>query len=119
MDINHWLVDIVDNGVERGNCVLRNLTEQDIIVVGALLVDSLVVGRVSKEVNTFALELDFFTIGDLEFLVATGVDDLARLGDLVGGLIVNENARWTFSLEEGVEEHLRGAFEDFHRVVLS
>ena len=119
MSINEWFVDLVDNGVERSDGVFRDLTEQDIIVVGSLLVDGSVINGVSDEVNTFALELDFLTVGDLELLVASNVDDFTRLSNLVRSLIVNENSRGTLSLEECFEECLRGAFEDFHCVVLS
>lgn len=119
MSINQWFVDLVDNGVEGSNGMLRDLTEQDIIVIGTLLVDWSVIGSVSKEVNTFTLELNLLTISDLELLVASGLYNLAGLGDLVWGLMVDENSRGTFTLKECIEESLRGAFEDFHSIVLS
>jgi len=76
MSINQWFVDLIDNGVEGSNGMLRDLTEQDIVVIGTLLVDRSIVGSVSKEVNTFALELNLLTISDMELLVASSLYNL-------------------------------------------
>ena len=55
MSINERLVNLVDDSIERSDGMLRNLTKQDIVVIGTLWVDGLVVDGVSKEVNTLTL----------------------------------------------------------------
>jgi hypothetical protein len=46
------------------------------------------------------------TIGDIDLRVAWEVDNLVRLSNLVGGLIVDENSGRSGALEEPVEDGL-------------
>jgi hypothetical protein len=101
-----WHVDVVDDGVQRGDGVLGDLTEQDFIVVGTVDADALSRLGGSHKVKAFALELDLFSISYEEFFVTAIVLDLATIVDLVLGLIVNEDSSISRSIEEAIEEWL-------------
>ena len=54
--VQHWLVDVVYEGLEHAHSVLRDLTEEDLLVIGALGVDGSAWLRVTKEVHSFTTE---------------------------------------------------------------
>jgi hypothetical protein len=52
--VHKWLVDVVHDGVQRDNGVVGDLTEEDLGVVGILVVNSLASRKAAEEINTFA-----------------------------------------------------------------
>ena len=52
--VNKGLVDVVHHGVEGDHGVIRNLTEQDLRVVGILFVNSLASRKAAEEIHSFA-----------------------------------------------------------------
>ena len=56
--VDHGLVDVVDEGPHDANGVLVDLSEEDLLVVGALRVDWAVILSVTEEVDTLASQFD-------------------------------------------------------------
>ena len=52
--VNKGLIDVVHHGVEGDHRVIRNLTEQDLRVVGILFVNSLASRKAAEEIHSFA-----------------------------------------------------------------
>ena len=117
--VDEWLVDLVDDGVERGDHVLRDLTEQDLIVGGGVQVHCPTCRRGTEEVHTFALELDLLAVSHEELFMTAEILDFTRLRDLVLGLVVDEDSRGTLALEKIINLWLSIASEDFLGVILS
>jgi len=103
--VDQGLVDLVDDGVQRCNGVLRDFSIENLVVVGSLSTDWLVgVNACSKEVNSLSKKLFSGSIGDEEILTSALVNNISRIGDLMVSLVVNENSVWTSSLKEGVKD---------------
>jgi hypothetical protein len=64
--VNKWLVDLVDDGVQRSDSVFGDLTEKNIIVISRSLGNIFgiiwVIVGVSDKVETFTLQLDLLTV---------------------------------------------------------
>jgi len=60
--LHDGFVNLVNNGVERCDRVLRHLTKKDLVVVGSTGVHSLAWSNSSDEVDTLALELDLLSV---------------------------------------------------------
>jgi hypothetical protein len=89
--------------------VLRDLTEEDLLVVGLLLVDRGAVLRVPHEEDTLASQLDVVTIGDNEFVgLLLELLGLALLVDLVRLLVVHEELGGALAAHPLVEDLLVG-----------
>jgi hypothetical protein len=103
--LKHGLEALVDGGVQSGDGVFWNFSEEDGIILLHISLEWLLVGEVgSEEVETLAEKLDLLAVSNYE-LLGMGVLDLDLVvvwGDRVLGLVVNENVCWTCVLEEGV-----------------
>ena len=98
--INERFENLVDSRVKSGHGVLRDLTEQNLVVIGTFGVDSLI-GVSSHEVDTFAAQLGVAAVGDLEFRGRGNVLDLASLiVDTIRFLVVEKDVGRTRSFEE-------------------
>lgn len=103
--VDQGLVDLVDDGVQRCNGVLRDLSIENLVVVSSLSADWLVgVNASSKEVDSLSKKLFSGSIGDEEILTSALVNNISRIRDLVVSLVVNEYSVWTSSLKEGVKD---------------
>lgn len=103
--VDQGLVDLVDDGVQRCNGVLRDFSVENLVVVSSLSIDWLVgVNACSKEVNSLSKKLFSGSVSDEEILTSALVNDISRLRDLVVSLVVNKNSVWTSSLKEGVKD---------------
>lgn len=107
--LNQWFEHIVNNSVHGVDGVFRDLTEEDLIVgLGlrinrAILASFFVLRGASEEVDTLAEELDVFTIRDGELVLSVVLVDFTGLSDLVGLLVVDEEARRASTLHPSVK----------------
>jgi hypothetical protein len=85
--------------------VLRDLSEEDLVVVLALGVDRLAGFGCSQEVDSLASQFELLTIGDEEFRgsIAVLVLDFTLVGDLVLGLVVDEHVGRTLTVHPVVK----------------
>jgi len=105
--VHKGLVDTVDHSVESEHGMLVDLSEQHFVIVRAIGGDRLTGGRAPHEVDTLALELEFFTIGNKEFLAAVGwLYALSLVVELVGLLVVNKDVGTAGTFEPGFEDWL-------------
>ena len=105
--LDEWLVDLVDNSVQRGDGVLGDLSEQNVVVVSSSFGDVFLAIWISgtDKVESFALELDLLAVRHNEFFVLTlRVNDFSRLRDLVWSLVVNEDSCGTDAFLEVIED---------------
>lgn len=121
--VNEWLVDLVDHRVEGGDSMLRDLSEQDVVVISSSFRNvflTICLGGTNK-VKTFALKLDFLTVRHNEFFVLTnGVDNFSRLRDLVWSLVVNENSCGSDTFLEVIEDLSKlGVSKNFESIELT
>ena len=92
MFVDEGLVDLVDDSIQRGHCVFRDLTEKNIVVVLTIGVHCFTLWCSSKEVYSLSSKLDFLTIGDMELFLSSDVQEFTRFGDLVACLVVNKDS---------------------------
>lgn len=95
--IDERFVNLVDDGVQRCNRMLRYLTKQYFIVVLAVRVYRFTLGKCPKEIHSLSFKLNFFTVSYKKFLVTALFNNLSRVSDLVWNLIVYKNSACSIS----------------------
>ena len=88
--IDERLVDLVDDGVQRCNSLLRYLTKQYLIVILAVGVYRLSWWKSPEKIQSLPFKFYFFTVSYKKFLVTPMFNYISGVGDLVWNLIVNK-----------------------------
>jgi len=98
--VDQGFVNVVDDSVQRSDRVLRDLSEEDLVVVLAGRADSLARRAAADEVHSDTSELYVLTVGKDKFFAGVlALFLLARLLQLVGLLEVDEQVSRTGSFD--------------------
>jgi hypothetical protein len=95
--IDERFVNLVDDGVQRCNRMLRYLTKQYFIVILAVRVYWFTLWKCPEEIHSLSFKFNFFTVSYKKFLVTALFYNFSRVSDLVWDLIVYKNSACSIS----------------------
>jgi hypothetical protein len=95
--VNKRLVDLVDDGVQRCNCVLRYLSKQNLIIILSVGIYRLSWWKCPEKIHSLSFKFYFFTVSYKKFLVIPMLNNISGVSDLVWNLIINKYSAGSIS----------------------
>lgn len=118
--VNERFVDLVNDRIQRCNCIFRYLTKQYLIIILTVRVYGLACWKCPEEIHSLSFKFNFFTVSYKKFLVTSMFNNISRVSDLVWNLIINKYSAGSISFQKIINKVWSMIFlKSFLSIILS